>query len=236
MHVRRQVILLTGFGPFPGVPTNASAELVPMLARAAQARLCGFRVVAAILPTEWRSGPGRLFDVLDEVRPTLALHFGVSSRTPGFTLEMRGRNICTSTKDALGEQPLSTCIAENGPEFLPATLPTPQIVMRLRRLGLPASLSRDAGTYLCNALLYQSLDYARRHAPDMRAGFVHIPDTLAPRGMAVRRIRAACQLGADEAVAGGLEILAAALGRPPRPLFARILPSTAWAQGAATAL
>lgn len=220
MHARRQTILLTGFGPFPGVPTNASAELVPALAAAIQRRLCGFKVVSSILPTEWRSGPGQLFDLLDEVRPTVALHFGVSSRTPGFTIETRGRNTCAATKDALGEDPVSTCIAHDGPEFLPATLPAPHIVARLRRYGLPALLSRDAGTYLCNALLYQSLDYARRRAPDMRAGFVHLPDTMVSQGAmaARRRIRSTSRIGLDDAIAGGLEIVAAALGRPPRPL------------------
>lgn len=222
MHTRRQTILLTGFGPFPGIPTNASAELVPRLASAAR-RLPGYEVHAHILPTEWRDGPQKLARLLDELEPALALHFGVSSQTDGFAIELRGRNACTHSPDAAGEHPAAAHLHEHGPESLPATLPVHHIVARLRRKGLPARISHDAGGYLCNALLYHSLTQARRHAHrpagGWRAGFVHIPDALVPRGAAAgRRSRSGCRMTLDEAVEGGLEIIAASLGRPDLPL------------------
>lgn len=39
----------------------------------------------------------------------------------------------------------------------------------LRRAGVPAAPSRDAGAYVCNALLYKSLERKRA------ALFIHIP-------------------------------------------------------------
>lgn len=215
MHMRRQTILVTGFGPFPGVPTNASAELVGRLGDSRDPRLAGYRVAPAILPTEWRGGPDRLLELLAGMRPVLALHFGVSSRQEGFAVETRGRNHCERTKDACGEEPVSARLDAAGPADLPATIPAQHVVMRLRQRGLPAQVSRDAGGYLCNALLYRSLDFARRRHPAMRAGFVHIPDLLlARRGVGSRRIRQISRLDLDEAVDGALEIIAASLGRP----------------------
>ncbi len=215
MHARRQTILLTGFGAFPGVPSNASAELVQRLAAAAARRLAGYTVIGCILPTQWRDGPRRLATLLETLDPVLILHFGVSPRAEGFAVELRGRNFCSQTADALGEKPLSHCIAEGGPEFLPATLPVHHVVTTLRRRGLPARVSRDAGVYLCNALLYHSLAYARVRGEAGRTGFVHIPDALTWRGSGLRRrSRSGCRLSLDQAIEGGLEIIAASLGRP----------------------
>lgn len=231
MHTRRQSILLTGFGPFPGIATNASAELVGRLAASAGKRLAGYTVHGAILPTEWRDGPLRLTRLLDELEPVLALHFGVSSHTDGFAIEMRGRNACSSSPDAVGEHPHSSLVLEHGPDSLPATLPVHHIVARLRRKGLPARVSRDAGGYLCNALLYHSLTHARRHPGGWRAGFIHIPDGLAPRGAASgRRSRSGCRMSLDDAVEGSLEIIAASLGRPDLPLPATAIEAPARSQ------
>jgi len=219
MHASRQVILLTGFGPFPGVPTNASAELVPRLAEVAARRLTGYRVVSEILPTEWAAGPQCLLDILREHKPALAVHFGVSSRADGFAVEMRGHNACSSLADAAGLTPASRCIVPEGPDVLPATLPVHYIVRQLRQRGFPAGLSRDAGGYLCNSLLYHSLEFGRRHLAGSRAGFIHIPDGLVARGLrGARRSRPGCRLNLDQAVEGGLDIVSLSLGRPSLPL------------------
>ena len=56
---------------------------------------------------------------------------------------------------------------------LSATYPAVRITAALRRRGVDAALSRDAGDYVCNAALYRSLLAAA--AP--RIGFVHVPRT-----------------------------------------------------------
>jgi pyroglutamyl-peptidase len=229
MHTRRQTVLLTGFGPFPGVPTNASTEVIGRLAGSGDPRLAGYQIAPAILPTEWRAGPARLVELLKELRPMLALHFGVTSRAEGFQIETRGRNRREKTKDACGEEPGSDCVDEHGPDHLPTTIPAVHAVSRLRKRGLPAQLSRDAGTYICNALLYRSLYFARCHAPDMRAGFVHIPDSLLQRrGVGARRIRQIARLDLDGAVEGSLEIVAASLGRPSLAPKRRPVAESVW--------
>src|SRR5262245_24302580 len=102
MALNRPVILLTGFGPFPGMPENASARLVERLAPAARRIFSGFGIEAAVLPTEWRAGPQRLESLLAAFQPVIALHFGVSAHAKGFTVESRGRNAACALPDAAG--------------------------------------------------------------------------------------------------------------------------------------
>lgn len=217
VHSARPVILLTGFGPFPGVKANATAALVPELAEAASRALGGWRIVAEVLPTEWQAGPVQLGHLLERHRPAVALHFGVSSRATGFEIEARARNAASvSVTDAAGVRLEQSCISSGGADFLPASLPAQHVVERLRRRGLPAVLSRDAGTYLCNAILYSSLERALASPRQICSGFIHVPVALGARSHNARA-QAGCRLAWDDAIDGGIEIMAAAVGLPPRP-------------------
>lgn len=213
----RTTVLLTGFGPFPGVPVNATMRLVPELAEAAARALPDLQVVTALLATEWHAAPQKAAEVIADVRPDLIVHFGVSSRARGFEIETRARNVCAMSPDASGVAPLVPILAAEGADYLAARLPAQHLVARLRRRGIPAFASRDAGTYLCNALLYHSLAAANARAPGCRIGFVHIPASLARPGGANRGRSGASPLTWAQAVTGGLEIIAGCLGRTLAP-------------------
>jgi pyroglutamyl-peptidase len=210
----RTTVLITGFGPFPGVPVNATMRLVPELAQAAARRFAGVRIATAVLATEWAAAPRRLEALLEEIEPDLVLHFGVSSRARGFEVEARAQNACLQSPDAAGALPPGVSVREGGAEFVAATLPVRHIVARLRRRGIPAFVSRDAGGYLCNATLYHSLGCAR-DKPGCRVGFIHIPATLGRPGAANRGRVGGRTLTWEQTQAGGLEILAACLRLPP---------------------
>jgi pyroglutamyl-peptidase len=217
MHSRRPIVLITGFGPFPGQPRNASSLLAEAVAAEAQSLVPGYAFKAATLPTEWETGPRVLGALLVELEPVIALHFGVSSRATGFVVETRARNERSPTPDACGAAPADCQVDIYGPDALSASLPARLIVDRLRRRGLPAQLSRDAGAYLCNAVLYHSLADARRRSANgagagLRRGFVHLPDRLlAGPGTSARRA-APSRLDWEGAVAGGLEIVSVCAG------------------------
>jgi pyroglutamyl-peptidase len=216
MHNMRTTVLITGFGPFPGVPVNATMRLVPELAQAGVRRFAGVRIATAVLATEWAAAPRRLEALLEEIEPDLVLHFGVSSRARGFEVEARAQNACMQSPDAAGALPPGGAVRDGGPEFIAATLPVRHIVARLRRRGIPAFVSRDAGGYLCNATLYHSLRCARDR-PGCRVGFVHIPATLGRPGAANRGRVGGRTLTWEQTHVGGLEILAACLRLPPPP-------------------
>jgi len=49
------------------------------------------------------------------------------------------------------------------------------MVKKLREAGIPAAISDNAGNSLCNQILYEGLQFAKKHAGLPRCGFVHIP-------------------------------------------------------------
>jgi pyroglutamyl-peptidase len=211
----RTAVLITGFGPFPGVPVNATMRLLPELAGAASKQFPDVHFTVEVLPTEWAAGPRRLERLLAEVQPDLALHFGVSSRARGFEIESRAQNVRAAQPDASGVLPVGLALRDGGAGHLAASLPVQHIATRLRRRGIPAFVSRDAGAYLCNAALYHSLSCARDKR-GRRVGFVHIPASLARPGGANRGRTGACPLTWEQALDGALEILAACLARKQR--------------------
>jgi pyroglutamyl-peptidase len=176
-------------------------------------RVPGVHIKVHILPTEWKSAPQELDRLLEEVRPDIAVHFGVSSRARGFEIETRARNFCALAPDAAGELPASPFLDAGGPaNCMKVSLPVAHLVWQLRRRSIPAFVSRDAGAYLCNATLYHALVRARQ-ASGRRVGFIHIPATLARPGGANRGRSGACPLTWAQALEGGLQILLTCLSR-----------------------
>jgi len=207
----RPTIVLTGFGPYPGVPINASATLVARLAQATGTLFPTHDTLHDILPTQWEEAPARLKKLIDPNSVELVLHFGVAQDARGFQLELVSRNLQTSLPDTVGDLPKSVRVIEEGPELLATTLPAERIAARLMRLGLPCATSDNAGSYLCNALLYHSLSAAHGAAAPHLAGFVHIPASLVGQGPDAQEPCPDCPLDWRTAISGSLEIVAACL-------------------------
>ena len=223
----RTTLLLTGFGPFPSVPVNATMMLVPRVAVAARRIFPAVRIVSDILPTEWVAAPALVDELLAAYQPDIVLHFGVSGRARGFEIETRGRNLRAIAPDAGGTCPSDAAVRLDGTLLLPSRMPVAEIVRRLRSLRLPAYRSWNAGAYLCNATLYHALTQTR--GQPTQVGFVHIPDLLAPSGplrLSTGHLRTGpgCPLSWPQALIGSLEIIAALLGQPS-PNAGRRLPA-----------
>lgn len=217
---QRDTILLTGFGPFPGISQNVSERFVPKLAHLAARRFSAHRVVARILPTEWERAPARLQTLYERERPKLVLHFGVSSEASSYVLEQVARNTCTLAEDAAGALPADSVVVRGGAHTLPAKLPAEEIVRRLSDLRVPIVTSDDAGSYLCNTILYQSLLIAERLGAPDAVGFFHIPQAIPP-ARAKPGQTDEIRFDWGTALTGGLEIIRTCLGRPPPRRHAR---------------
>jgi len=206
--------LLTGFGPFPGVPYNVSEALVDAIGAKLSRRYPSLRFVTQALPTEWEIAPERAVDLICDLKPDIAIHFGVSAEAKGFVIETRAQNK-TGRADAAGEMPLAEAIEPFGPVELATQLPAGRLCARLGRIGLTSRLSRDAGTYLCNAVFYRSVLTQTELGSGGRSGFVHLPVAVenAPRGRRRPGSNRVAVLDFDDAVRGGAELVAACLGR-----------------------
>jgi pyroglutamyl-peptidase len=177
----RPTVLLTGFGPFPGVPINVSAELVRRVVRRARRASPEFQFATAILPTEWGRAPRLIGALHGRYRPVLALHFGVASGTECLRLERTALNVCRPSPDAAGVLPFAESLSDNGPPHRHTTIAIDAMAEQLNGNGHSASISDDAGGYLCNAVLYHSLAFAEVHG-GCNVGFVHIPADLSEPG------------------------------------------------------
>ncbi len=207
----RPTIVLTGFGPFPGVPINATQTLVPRLATATRTLFATHDTVVEILPTLWADAPARMRQLVGAGNVVLVLHFGVSPDAEGFQLELVSRNLQTSLQDADGNLPESVRVVEDGPDLLATNLPAEHIAARLMGLELPCTTSDNAGTYLCNALLYHSLSLARSAPVPHLAGFVHVPANLIGHGPTQQDPHPSCPLDWRTAISGGMEIITACM-------------------------
>jgi len=166
----KPILLVTGFGAFPGVPFNASSALVGWLAETLPKQALSYRLRTATLPTDWREAPASVAELAADIRPDAIIHFGVSSRAREFRIERRAYNLLRKAPDCAGRRPGGPYVMPGKAPTLDATLPVEFLAWTLRRSGLPAVLSSDPGRYLCNATLFNSLSAGNGYA-----GFIHIP-------------------------------------------------------------
>lgn len=213
----RPRVLLTGFGPFPGVADNPSAWLAETLAQRA-ALDADAELHARILPTAWQDAQlmPRLYQ---ELQPRVMIHFGVSERARTFRIERSAHNRAARRADAHGLMPSAPTIHPEGTDRFDTEVPAAALAAHLRACGVAAASSRSAGSYLCNFLYYHSLAWARGQADPRLALFVHIPPL---RGRADF-------LGQKTLLRGGHEILRFVLA------FADAKQKSAPARGAALA-
>lgn len=143
------MILLTGFEPWAEFKTNPSGEVAKALG-------------GQVLPVHYDRADTALRRLL-AARPAAIVMTGLADGRTSIQLEARAYN---ARHD--GRQ-----IDPGGAAFRKSTLPLAPLLRRLRRAGLPAEMSRDAGRYLCNHVFYR----ARGWLPDVPCGFIHLPPT-----------------------------------------------------------
>jgi pyroglutamyl-peptidase len=166
-------VLVAGFGPFPGVPSNPSGELACALARLRRPALADVELHAAIFPTVYSTLARDLPRMLDRLRPDAVLLIGLAG---GYELrvETRAVNAASQTHaDAARALPPAQKLVAKAPYERKVRPAARRLLGALRGARVRARLSRDAGNYLCNASLYLSLDPGRRKPPLVT--FIHIP-------------------------------------------------------------
>lgn len=185
----RPDLLLTGFGPFPGVRINPSARLVEALARQPGWRWLGWKVRHAILPVSYGPTEAALARLLEK-RPRAILMFGVAAKRRAVSVEIVARNRASRTaRDASGRLPKLASL-DSGPAILNGRAPMLRLRDLLREAGNPVNLSQNAGPYLCNAAYRFALRSTKAKVPVV---FVHIPRVKRmgdPRGIPFRPLLA----------------------------------------------
>lgn len=166
-------ILVTGFEPFGNDAFNASGEAVRQL----PARLGEHEVATAILPVSFAASGQVLASLLAEHQPDALFCVGEA----GGRAEMTPERWAVNEDDARipdndGNQPRSTAIKENAPVRVAASLDPAAAVRALLAAGHEASVSEDAGRFVCNHVAYVA------YSQPVPALFIHVP-ALRPPGI-----------------------------------------------------
>lgn len=164
----RPRLLLTGFGPFPGAPSNPTGAVVARVE--AMAPRLDVEVIGHVFATRWEA-LDELAAVVAAARPDAILHLGLARRAREIRVERLARRFAAPwAVDAAGAYPPAGLLGDGGPFRRPVRLPVERLAARISAAGVPAVVSEDAGAYLCNALLRRSLAIG-----DEPTGLVHLP-------------------------------------------------------------
>ena len=164
--------LVTAFEPFGGATDNSSLEVCRQLEALDWGGAVEF---FSPLPVIYRRAWPVLLEELKK-RPQVGgiLALGQAASRPRLSLERLALNwIDSAQADNEGVKPGPGPIG-NGPETLWSPLPW-------ERLGDDPAWERSysAGTFVCNALFYELLNWAGAHRK--LAGFVHVPVAVSSR-------------------------------------------------------
>ena len=147
-------------------PTEAVLEALPK-------DLGGFAVNKLLLPVVFGKAAELACAEFDRLSPAAVIMLGQAGGRGAITPEAVGRNLMNAgIPDNDGNKPVNEPISADGPEELYSTFPVDGIVESIRALGIPAEVSRDAGLYVCNSLLYGILLHNKGAVP---TGFIHVP-------------------------------------------------------------
>lgn len=175
MKPRGKTILVTGFSPFPGAPVNPTEQLMRRLPGRMGQHQVGVEFVFHVLPTTWAGRHGLTAGLRESLRPDAIVHFGVDGTRRTVNIETRAINRATRVRpDADGRSMERPELSRDKERTRTSTLPARALCNAARIAGVPVRLSTDAGTYLCNATLWDSI------GSGIPSIFVHVP--ALPRG------------------------------------------------------
>lgn len=165
-------ILVTGFDPFGGEKVNPALEAVKSLPSV----IHGAEIRWVEIPTVFYKSAEVLEAEIVRYQPDVVLCIGQAGGRAGLTPERVAINQDDARiPDNQGNQPIDTPIRLDGEAAYFSTLPIKAMVQAIKEVGLPATVSNTAGTFVCNHLMYQALYLADKKFSHMRAGFMHIP-------------------------------------------------------------
>ena len=165
-------ILVSGFDPFGGEKINPAIESVKLLPD----EIKGAKIIKVEIPTVARKSLKKLEEVIEIEKPDVVLSVGQAGGRTDISVERVGINMDDfRIKDNEGNQPIDEKIAKDGPDAYLVTIPIKAMVQKMIENKIPASVSKTAGTFVCNHVCYGMAHLASTKYPNMRTGFVHIP-------------------------------------------------------------
>ncbi|RVE71878.1 hypothetical protein OJAV_G00056250 [Oryzias javanicus] len=164
----RDIVVITGFGPFKEFLVNPSWTAAQALKEAGLGEK--FHVHIRELPVSYVKTQQIITELWQRLKPKLAIHLGIARGSRVLLLEQTGRNRGYKDRDVCGFCPQS-CV-EGGPEKLHSIINMRAVSKHFKDAGIDVLPSADAGRFLCDFAYYCSLYHGHQ-----RAAFIHMPSS-----------------------------------------------------------
>lgn len=168
-------ILVTGFESFHKIDINPTEAVLKKLPEKHQSH----QIVTKVLPVVYGEAFKTLLPIILNEKPDVILLMGYAGNRDKLTIERVAINCRdASIPDNTNVQFVDTPINPKGKSAFFSTLKIREISNAWNDLGISSSISNSAGTYVCNDLMYQTLEYIDNNNLDIHAGFVHVPSHI----------------------------------------------------------
>ena len=116
-------------------------------------------------------------ETLKAISPDICIGIGQARGYNRIALERMAKNLrYFVTLDRAGNAPKGEQIVPNAPvAYWNSLLEQESLVSLLESHNIPARVSNDCGTHLCNQVFYHFLHWRETYKSDMKVRFVHIP-------------------------------------------------------------
>jgi len=172
-------VLVTGFEPFGTAKVNPTERIARELTFTIGDNP-SYLLETMVLPVTSESSDlviARLSGEAHRLRPIdHILHLGLHMKIEDVALERVAINIDDyRIPDNEGNQVIDRPIDPFGENALFSTAPVRKFEAALNSVEIPCHVSYSAGTYLCNHLLYTSLNHLKQIGSPATCGFIHLP-------------------------------------------------------------
>ncbi|WP_069167093.1 pyroglutamyl-peptidase I [Nocardia altamirensis] len=172
-----RTVLVTGFEPFDGATDNPSWAAAALLEQ--RQPVADTRIVAVELPCVFDTSLAELRAAIAEHEPELVICLGLAGGRTDITPEQVAINLDDARiPDNAGGRPIDRPVVPGGPAAYFAGLPLKASIAAMTAIGVPASISYSAGTFVCNHVFYGLRHFIATESPGLRGGFVHLPPNL----------------------------------------------------------
>ncbi|NMM94533.1 pyroglutamyl-peptidase I [Bifidobacterium oedipodis] len=182
--MRELTVVISGFDHYDDVTVNPAVEVPKALAEQGLGNLLGpddtseqvsVTIHAVSIPVSFAKAWPTLLEAIEATHPNIVIATGLKHAAHSVMLERCATNLMDTAKpDADNMIPQREPIDANGPAAYWTRLPLRAILKDFTDDGVPASLSSDAGTFVCNSLFYNLLNWASTQ-DHVLAGFVSFP-------------------------------------------------------------
>ena len=167
-------VLITAFDAFGGEANNPAYDALKALSLNVE----NVEIVKLFVPTVFGKSSKAVIEAIKNHKPDSVICLGLAGGRSGITPERIAINAeDASIPDNEGNMPNDMPVISGAPDAYFSTLPIKSIVAEIRALGIEASVSNTAGTFVCNHLFYSVMHYLKSNGLGTLAGFIHVPYT-----------------------------------------------------------